>query len=189
MALTLPGRPDEKLYEGAVLHRYERNGYHDSDFYAIVWNGVHAEVIEYDTTRFAGGGWATVDATEEVQAAARAWYIERRIKWTIEDEKRNALVPQKGDQVRSLTKSGKNVGVTGVLAWLGYDQYANRYRTRQSDIGPDRGGIKVEGEAKYRFLALRDIERVEPREVDEAAIRERVERWGANANWRSLSGF
>lgn len=190
MALTMPGRPDEKLYVGAVLDRYERNGYNDSDFYAIVWDGENARVIEYDTTRFAGGGSAQVDATDEVQAAARAWFIERAALLKIERAKSAVLVPEKGDTVRSLTKSGKNVGVEGVIRWVGPDQYS--YAARFPKYGlpvPNRVGVSVKGEEKLRFMPEDSVERVEPREVDEAAIREQVARWGANANWRSLSGF
>lgn len=64
-------------YEGAVLDMTERNGYDDSDFYAVVWDEAEGRVksIQYATTR----GWtycngASIDATPEVQEKAAAWY-------------------------------------------------------------------------------------------------------------------
>jgi hypothetical protein len=60
---------------GCVLSTYERNGYDDSDFFAIVWDEQKQVVrdVEYATTR----GWtynnsAVVDATDEVKAKAAA---------------------------------------------------------------------------------------------------------------------
>ena len=43
----------EKRYEGKVLNWYERNGYHDSDWYAEVWDDAKQEVrdVLYMTTR------------------------------------------------------------------------------------------------------------------------------------------
>lgn len=61
---------------GRVLRTGERNGYHDSDFYALYWDDETASVkmVEYASTR----GWtypnsADIDATPEVIALAEAW--------------------------------------------------------------------------------------------------------------------
>ena len=65
----MPIGPKYKMirYEGCVLTTRERNGYDDSDFYAIVWDEAQQCVHEheYSSTRYAGGGNAVVDATEE----------------------------------------------------------------------------------------------------------------------------
>lgn len=63
-------------YVGAVLDVYENNGYHDSDFYAVAWDGEKVVDVQYATTR----GWtyanfADVDATQEVIGAATAWWL------------------------------------------------------------------------------------------------------------------
>lgn len=52
---------------GATIRLEERNGYSDSDFYAIVWDEETQTVkkIMYDTTRFGGSGSAEVDVTSE----------------------------------------------------------------------------------------------------------------------------
>ena len=65
-------------YENRVLRTWERNEYHDSDFYATVWCDERDMPVEvcYDTTRSAGGGNAVVDATDEVREKYRVWQIE-----------------------------------------------------------------------------------------------------------------
>lgn len=66
-------------YVGRVISTRERNGYHDSDFYATVWTDDGPAEIEYASTR----GWtyfngATVDATPEVLEAYAEWKGRRR---------------------------------------------------------------------------------------------------------------
>ena len=63
----------QSSYVGAVLETYERNGYDDSDFLAVVWDGEQVTTREYASTR----GWtyhnaASVDATPQVREAALA---------------------------------------------------------------------------------------------------------------------
>lgn len=179
---------DEITFEGATLDTFERNGYDDSDFFAIAWDAEAGKtsVTMYDTTRFAGGGHATVDATEEVQAAARAYLASKTAELNIEDAEANATVPVKGDEVRSLTTRGKNKGVVGIVKWIGDDQFNyNHYSSKQ----PQVVGIKVEGEEKLRYLPIERVERTSAREVNEAEIREKAIAWAANANWRSLIGL
>lgn len=58
-------------YVGCVIETWERNGYDDSDFFALVWDWelMMPQTIQYATTRawtYANG--ATVDATAEVLA-------------------------------------------------------------------------------------------------------------------------
>lgn len=68
-------------HTGRVLSTGERNGYHDSDFYARVWTGERIESVDYATTR----GWtyfnnAVVDATSEVLEEVERFEAERRRK-------------------------------------------------------------------------------------------------------------
>ncbi|SFO66239.1 hypothetical protein SAMN05216207_11642 [Pseudonocardia ammonioxydans] len=58
----------QRSYVGAVLATYEANGYDDSDFLAVVWDGDQVTTCEYASTR----GWtyhnhATTDATSQAQ--------------------------------------------------------------------------------------------------------------------------
>jgi len=61
----------EAQYVGAVIALREANGYHDSDFFALVWDADKGEAfeVEYGSTRGAYTGGASVDATPEVLAA------------------------------------------------------------------------------------------------------------------------
>jgi len=98
------GYPEGKIVvrtfaEGCVLDTWERNGYDDSDFYALIWNEEKqcVESVEYATTR----GWtyangATIDATPEVQAKAREHYVKTVTAAFIRNSVDEAKEPQKG---------------------------------------------------------------------------------------------
>lgn len=67
----------DRDFTGCVLGISERNGYHDSDFYATVWDDEQGCVrtIEDGTTRFyAPSKYSRADASDEVRAKARAWW-------------------------------------------------------------------------------------------------------------------
>jgi hypothetical protein len=69
----------EVSFEGRVLGTYERNGYNDSDFYAIVWDGAKVRHIEYASTRYPSyGDSASVDASPEVRTLAYE-YVQGRL--------------------------------------------------------------------------------------------------------------
>ncbi len=89
-------------YVGKVISTYERNGYHDSDFYAVVWDDAaqQPKSIVFASTR----GWSypaygsSEDATPEVLAAYQAW-----------DKKRNEEIRRDGRrrQAKALAKFRK----------------------------------------------------------------------------------
>jgi hypothetical protein len=173
----------ETIFVGAVLDMYEENGYDDSDFIAVVWDADTARVTTrmYASTR----GWtyhngATVDATDDVIAAALAWYRAQWERTAIEGAYEQALVPVKGSVVRSLTTRGKNKGIEGTVVWVGEDGYA---RPWSGDI-PLRYGIKVDGQEKLSYLPAHSVELIDPPAVDEAALRE-LATTVKPANWRS----
>ncbi|QDN94948.1 hypothetical protein FNV58_01050 (plasmid) [Streptomyces sp. RLB1-9] len=135
----------ERTYEGAVLRLRERNGYDDSDFYALVWDEEQQRVreIQYATTR----GWtyhngASIDATHEVIAKAVAQMTEARFALVQEDY---AQTPRKEYTARATVKGA---AVEGVIAWVG------KSRNRYIDIA--RYGIKVEGRKGYVFRDATD---------------------------------
>lgn len=141
---------------GMVLSTHERNGYHDSDFYARVWDTETASVIEveYASTR----GWtyhnsASVDATAEVLALVAAWKAECAAEQAAKQAAFDAAAPTVGKIVRSTTTRGKNVGVTGEVRWYGEDKYnTNRWAPRY------RVGVRVDGAAKLVFLSADKVE-------------------------------
>ncbi len=169
-------------YEGAVLHTYERNGYDDSDFYAIVWDTESKTFkhIEYASTR----GWtyhngATVDATEAVKAEAEAKLAVIITERWIAQAKIEAVTPTKGKRVRSLTTRGKNAGVEGVVMWRG--EQRSQYGTWSKGF---KVGFKVEGESKLRYVMEDKLEVLDPPAVDEAEIARQAKQRASQRGWR-----
>lgn len=101
---------------GATIRLEERNGYSDSDFFAIVWDEETQTVkkIMYDTTRMGGSGSAKIDVTSDnLKKAniyiARQSYYENLKKGYLKDLKVGNLAlviggrkVKKGLQVRIL---------------------------------------------------------------------------------------
>lgn len=135
----------ERTYEGAVLRLRERNGYDDSDFYALVWDEEQQATREimYATTR----GWtyhngANIDATHEVIEKAVAHMTAVRFALVQRD---HAETPRMGYTARAVEKGA---AVEGVIAWVG------KSRNRYADI--NRYGIRVEGRKGYVFRDATD---------------------------------
>ncbi|AEA28904.1 hypothetical protein Psed_6833 (plasmid) [Pseudonocardia dioxanivorans CB1190] len=171
----------QQSYAGAVLETYEVNGYDDSDLIAAVWDGERVTAREYASTR----GWtyhngASVDATPQVQAAALAWYRRRLLPHVFEIEQTRAAAPRVGRHVRSLTRRGKNVGITGEVRWIGPDRYAR-------GCG-ERVGIAIPGEDTLRFLPAHSVAVLDPEPVDEQALRDYAAT-ARPASWRCALDF
>ena len=165
---TAPGGPTgcthETTFEGAVLETRERNGYDDSDFYAVVWDEAEGKVrtVEYASTRF----WtyhngAKVDATDEAKAKAAAWIVEHRgplyARYAVEDAEAAARELVKGCRARVVKGRKVPVGTEGVVIWMGNGNW-----------GP-RVGIKdAAGEAHW--TAADNVERIDAEPVDAEAI-------------------
>ena len=119
-------------YEGATLSTRERNGYHDSDFYATVYDADANEVrsIEYATTR----GWtyhnsATVDADEatvELAVAAQEAVIRETTAEVMAIESRAIARDARVEFIRAFNgkKQAKvEKGATGRVFWHGDNRY------------------------------------------------------------------
>ena len=65
----------KEIYKGCVLKIWEKSGYHDSDFYATVWDEETKSIKEYEyaTTRFACRGYAKIDFTKSVLLKANKY--------------------------------------------------------------------------------------------------------------------
>ena len=124
-------------HHGLVLGRFERNGYDDSDFYAIVWDPATSapKSIEYATTR----AWtypcsATVDATPEVQAAYAAHCERVRIEEEARRAARQAADPTVGKDVIITAGrgprgwSGPWIGQEARIYWRGANAFRTYYR-------------------------------------------------------------
>lgn len=107
--------------EGRVIREYERNGYDDSDFYAVYWNGQKPVTVQYASTR----GWtyangAAVDATPEVLAEYEAYANGVRRGHAAAFVLAAAEAPHKGARVvvkRALKRTPK--GTEGIVFWIG----------------------------------------------------------------------
>lgn len=145
-------------WAGCVLSKHERNGYDDSDFYALVWDASDQKVktIEYASTR----GWtyhnhAQVDASTEVIALAAAWTRARNAEIDAEIAALDALRTSVGKEVVSLTTRGKNKGVRGLVR-----------RIESSRFGPGRVAvIEVAGESSFRYIDLDRVRVIQPASV------------------------
>lgn len=143
----------EPMYVGCVLDTFERNGSWDSDFYAVVWDAEKQEVrnIEYDTTRFAGGGWAKIDATKEtVLQVYRHYKKEAKKSFDEFSNPRQAKEIKKGDTVRIVKGYKVKKGTVCTVFWAG--KRWNCY----SRMNEDRLGVEVNGERV--FIAAENAE-------------------------------
>ena len=125
----------EPTYVGCVVDKYEHNGYHDSYWYAVCWNRDRQELVnvEYDTTAAAGGGWAEIDATEDV---LRELYRKhkgdaRRIFDSYGNEAQAKKV-RIGDNVIVVRGRKTPKATTGKVFWKGekYNPYSRTYEKR-----------------------------------------------------------
>lgn len=123
----------DRDFTGCVLGLSERNGYHDSDFYATVWDEKQGCVrtIEDGTTRFyAPSKYSRADATEEVVAKARAWWnreIGPKQAYSVLMRQRAFIDVGCNVEVVSGRKIAK--GTVGEVFWRGKDAF-NRHAHR-----------------------------------------------------------
>ena len=121
----------DRDFTGCVLAIDERNGYHDSDFYATVWDEEKqcVRTIDDGTTRcYAPSKYHRADASPAVWEKARAW-------WAREVGPKmgaNTLLAQRlsinvGDMVK-VVKGRKIVkGTIGEVVWKGRDSFYKPY--------------------------------------------------------------
>lgn len=141
----------EPEYIGCVLDTYERNGYDDSDWYAICWDECEGKVVEvnYDTTRAAGGGWAKIDATEETLRKAYRYYFDLcRLEFDKRWNELQAKDVKVGDDLQVIRGRKVPKGTVGKCFWKGtrYNQYSFKYEER---VGLDIDGDRVFLPAEY----------------------------------------
>jgi len=123
-------------FEGLVLADRERNGYDDSDFYAVVWD-VNKDCpveVEYGTTRF----WTypnhcTVDATPEIRAKYEAWRAEQERQAREAARAREAATPRPGRTLRVVKGRKVPVGTVGECFWTGNGNWGPRVGLRDAE--------------------------------------------------------
>lgn len=169
-------------YVGATLYRGEHNGYHDSDFYALVWDEDTQAVIKVSigsTSYWSYHDGATVDATDDVKVKAARYLLCEAVARHQELAVQEASVPAVGDRVRSLTTRGKAKGAVGEIVWSGDDQYrSSRHLVKQ----PQRFAILTDGGEKV-YVNDDRVELVEPKPVDEGLVLHRAQCEVRNMRW------
>lgn len=181
-------------FTGAVLELREENGYHDSDFYALVWDDETQTVrrVEYHTTRGASNGWAKADATDEVKAKADEWHASVSFDYLRRLDERDAreFAAGKTAAVTRTYRSRKlgrtlEKGETGKVFFYGRgfgQPYAEKYGRKP----PMRVGLEfADGRL---FFSDDDVEVVEWEQylTDEATL---VERARQMSKGRSLAWY
>lgn len=111
-------RWQKKSYVNATFMVGEHNGYDDSDFYAVVWDANKNALIEvvYASTRFAGGGYADIDADEVHKDLAELWlstWAFRRMKIEYEEDSK---LPKAGRAVRVVSGRKVKIGTVATAA-------------------------------------------------------------------------
>lgn len=135
----------EKTYEGKVLHWYEQNGYHDSDWYADVWDEENRAIksVCFMTTRCACSGYAELDATDDV--LRQVYRYTKRMATSYYDfrNEEDAKTPHKGDIVRVVRGRKLKKGMEVPVFWAGtrYNPYS-----RQNE---ERIGVEVDGDRVF----------------------------------------
>jgi hypothetical protein len=143
----------EVLYAGLVISAcMEHNYYDDSDFYALVWDGV--KPVEYPTwsTRGSSQGCpvAVADATPEILEAYAAYQqAERDARYAATQAERDARYAATQAELDSKPSKGRTVivargrkvpqGTTGVVIWFGEGKSYGYSRT----AAPMRVGIRL----------------------------------------------
>lgn len=165
-------------YVGCVLDTYEHNGYHDSDFYAICWDENEGKIVEveYDTTRCGGGGYAKIDATDEVLRKVYRFYSD--VGRSLFDGKTNpsqAKAVRVGDTVKVVRGQKIPKGSVGVVFWVGetYNQWSRRTEKR--------AGIEIDGERKFLPAEYVEVIGWEQRLITGRERRKRIRNFAINS--------
>ena len=141
----------DRDFTGCVLSLRESNGYHDSDFFATVWDeeqGVVREIFDGTTRCYAPSKYSRADATEEVQAKARAWWSKQvGHKQAYSVLKGRAAYVDVGAKVEVISGRKVSKGTVGEVFWRGKDAF---------NPHADRIGIKLADGSKV-FTALSNV--------------------------------
>jgi hypothetical protein len=115
----------EEKYKGMVLRVREHNGYHDSYFYAVVWNPETKETFEVEVwaTAYAGGYHHTIDASPELQAEVQAIHNRERAE-------HEAKQVRAGRKVRVIKGRKVAHGTEGEVFWMGTKKFGGKNQTR-----------------------------------------------------------
>lgn len=149
-SMALGGKPVcfSETHVGLVLAEGEENMPDDSDWYAIVWSVERQclETVYYMTTRFGGSDHnsCTIDATDEVRAAADAYLVAWALVEITAADRRSAKHVTKGRRVR--VERGRKVpkGTEGLVIYERERTFG--YHRTSIQIGIATSDVKIQGE-------------------------------------------
>lgn len=176
------GKEDIAEYEGCVLRTYERNGYDDSDWYAVCWDPEKEAVVDvlYDTTRAGGGGSAVIDATDDViRLAYRYYWSLGRSFFDTRSNPDDAKKIRVGDTVKVVRGRKVKKGSTGEVFWVGTCRNQYSYRTEE------RVGIEIDGERIFLPASYVEVVGWEKRLVTGKERKKAIRNFALNSmpNW------
>lgn len=176
---------------GCVLDKGEMNYYDDSDFYAVVWDEEKQNItrIEYDSTRYAGGGGASIDATPEViEKASKYVYDHLFAVWNRKNEEQSKIA-RKGNTVKVVRGTKAPVGSIGVLFWIGEARKYGYYSKPTQKVGIATSD-RVDHKGKRLDVVWTYLHNVEPIDPTLNLEPEEQGRWYAERNktsWRTFT--
>lgn len=127
-------------HKGHVLKRWERNGYDDSDFNALVFIPEKDEfkTIEYASTRYwTYNNGCSVDATDEVVFYAVKSVMNTGKLWLAAINERESKTVDVGKKI-TVHGGRKHRGKNGIVTWVGpskFDKYAITARVKDDSNG------------------------------------------------------
>jgi len=170
-------------YVGAVLMTYERNGYDDSDFFAIVYDEATDSLkhVEYASTRgYTYDCGARVDATEEVKAKAREVLRRASFRSLTAAAANEAEAPEVGKAVTVVKGRKVPVGTAGTVVWKGVDAYKSKYGSTHYRVGvKDASGT-------VHWTSADNVRVVDPQDFMPAwsDLEQRAARYARGDHWR-----
>lgn len=157
-----------------MLADRERNGYHDSDFYAIYWDEEDGRVksVEYGTTRFPSPTWCEVDATPDVIEKAVRYTLERAlilIYGSFKIDQETLKIGHRGHKVRVIAGRKVPLGTEGYVVAVKPNPY--------DKWNP---AVVLQGETNMHYTYANNVEIVEAPEISPEELAYRARSWARN---------
>lgn len=177
------------------LDEYERNGYDDSDGYAVCWNsetGTIEQHLTWTTRGHMTNGPKLEQPTEEVLALAELEMARRIFNGLKHEEQARRERPGRDELVRGARvrimravrsrKAGMiEAGSEGTVFWFGADQYDGPHYRNSYKVQQYRAGVQLDDGRKY-FFATRDLQLVLDMPSDEE-LQARARKQAATRYW------
>lgn len=162
-------------FAGCVLGIREHNGYHDSDFFATVWDPVFEVVrsISDGTTRaYAPSLIQRADASEEVRAKANAWTLQAARPGARAHLEKRALTPRVGRKVRVVKGRKVKVGTEGWIVREADTQFGKSVLIAREGTAGRQFGIPAELESgkNWQWTSIENVAVVDAKPVTEEDV-------------------